>query len=59
MALSKKMDENMLNADLSSGVDDIAVVLDSAIFDTLRKRTLDGRIIRLNELVVDELDHKR
>lgn len=53
------MDENMLNADLSSGVDDIAVVLDSAIFDTLRKRTLDGRIIRLNELVVDELDHKR
>lgn len=44
---------------LTSGIDDVAVVLDSVMLDVLGEGVLDCRIVRLDEVVLDVLDDKR
>lgn len=44
---------------LASGVDDVAVVLDTLEIYALRERALDGGIIRLDKLVLNKLDDER
>ena len=46
------------HADLPGGVDDVAVVVDAIVVDALREGVLDGRVIRLDEMVFDELDNE-
>ena len=44
---------------LPSGINDIAVVLDALVVDTLIKRILNGWIIRLHKMAFCVLDDKR
>lgn len=41
---------------LASGVDDVAVVLDTLEVYALRKSAFDGGVIRLDEFVLNKLD---
>lgn len=44
---------------LTSGVDDVAVILDALEVYALREGALDSRIIRLDEFIFDKLDDER
>jgi hypothetical protein len=43
---------------LTSGVYDIAVIVDTLVTDTLGERVFDRRVVRLDELILRELYHK-
>jgi hypothetical protein len=43
---------------LTSGVYDIAVIVDTLVTDTLGERVFDSRIVRLDELILRELYQK-
>lgn len=44
---------------LASGVDDIAIVLDTLVLDTLGENVLDRWIVRIDEVALSILDDKR
>ena len=46
-------------AHLASGVDDVAVILDTIVVNCLLESGLDGRVIGFDEVVVDELNDER
>lgn len=41
--------------DLASGIDNVTVIVNALVVDTLSKGVLDGRIVRVDELVLSEL----
>lgn len=43
---------------LASGVDDITVIVNTLVTDTLGEGVFDSRVVRLDELVLCELDHE-
>ena len=44
---------------LTGGVDDVTVVVDALVVDGLVEDTLDGGIVGLDEVVLDELNDER
>ena len=44
---------------LTGSVDDVALVFGAFMVDTLREGAFDGRIVGVDEVVVDELDDQR
>lgn len=42
--------------DLTGSVDDVALVFGALVVDVLGEGAFDGRVIRLDKVVVDELD---
>lgn len=42
--------------DLTGGVDDVALILGALVVDALGECAFDGRVVGLDEVVVDELD---
>jgi hypothetical protein len=47
------------HTDLTGGVDDVAVIVDTVVVDALREGVLDCWVIRLDEMVLDELYDER
>jgi hypothetical protein len=47
------------HTDLTGGVDDVAVIVDTVVVDALREGILDCWVIRLDEMVLDELYDER
>lgn len=43
-------------AHLASGVDDVTLKLDALVIDTLGESALDSGIVRVHEVVIDELN---
>ena len=44
---------------LAGGVDDVTVVVDTLVADGLVENTLDGGVVGLDEVILDELNHER
>ncbi len=44
---------------LPSGVDDVTVIVDALVVDSLVEDVLDGRVVGLDEVVLDELNNER
>lgn len=43
---------------LTGGIDDITVKVDTLVIDTLSEGVFDGRVVRVDELVLCELYHE-
>ena len=44
---------------LAGGVDDVTVVVDALVVDGLVEDALDGGVVGLDKVVLDELNHER
>lgn len=44
------------NTDLTGGVNDVTIILDPLIVDALREMALDGGVIGLDKVVLNELN---
>ncbi len=53
--VSARRDELLMNTNLTGRVDDVAVIFDALVSDTLGEGILDGRVVRVDELVLGEL----
>ncbi len=41
--------------DLAGSIDNVTVIFNALVIDTLRESVLDGRVVRVDELVLSEL----
>jgi hypothetical protein len=46
-------------ANLASGINNVAVIVDAIIGDRLGEAGLDGWVVGLDEVILDVLDHER
>jgi hypothetical protein len=44
-----------VSTDLAGSIDNVTVILNALVIDTLRGGALDGRVVRVDELVLSEL----
>jgi hypothetical protein len=56
--MAERRDGGVRETHLSSGIDDVEVEVLALVLDDLLERVLDGRVVGIYEMRVDELDRE-